>query len=291
MTWLVVGASGQLGKSVCEVLQSRGLNLISWDRNIGSASEESFVSSFVGKVQPKVIVNCAAWTDVDGAENNEIGAQLINMHAVGYLAKAAKLCDAKFAHVSTDYVFSGQREVPWSEGDEKHPLSVYGRTKAKGEDLINVIYPERSYIFRTAWLYSAYRKNFVKTMGSLAMKESGTVKVVSDQFGQPTFAGDLAGQIVDSVLANIPFGIYHATNSGQASWFQFAREIFRLVGADVSRVEPTGTDLFPRPAKRPFYSVLGHDKWLESGVKGMRNWKIALESAMPGIVSALKAEV
>lgn len=291
MTWLVVGASGQLGKSVCEVLQSRGLNLISWDRNIGSASEESFVSSFVGKIQPKVIVNCAAWTDVDGAESNEIGAQLINVHAVGYLAKAAKLCDAKFAHVSTDYVFSGQREVPWSEGDEKHPLSVYGRTKAKGEDLINVIYPERSYIFRTAWLYSAYRKNFVKTMGSLAMKESGTVKVVSDQFGQPTFAGDLAGQIVDSVLANIPFGIYHATNSGQASWFQFAREIFRLVGADVSRVEPTGTDLFPRPAKRPFYSVLGHDKWLESGVKGMRNWKIALESAMPGIVSALKAEV
>jgi len=291
MTWLVVGARGQLGKSVCEVLQSRGVDLISWDRNIGSASEKSFVSSFVGKIKPKVIVNCAAWTDVDGAESNEIGAQLINMHAVGYLAKAAKLCDAKFAHVSTDYVFSGQSEVPWREGDEKQPLSVYGRTKAKGEDLINLIYPERSYIFRTAWLYSAYRKNFVKTMGGLAMKESGTVKVVSDQFGQPTFAGDLAVQIVDSVLANIPFGIYHATNSGQASWFEFAREIFRLVGADVSRVEPTGSDLFPRPAKRPVYSVLGHDKWLESGVKGMRNWKIALEYAMPRIVSALKAEV
>ena len=291
MNWLVVGASGQLGRSLCEVLEARGVNLISWDRKHGSASEENFVSMYVRQIQPKVIVNCAAWTDVDGAESNEAGAQLINVDAVGYLAEAAKLCGATLVHVSTDYVFSGNGEVPWDEGDEKHPLSAYGRTKAMGEDLIGSIYPERSYIFRTAWLYSAYRKNFAKTMVRLAMKNSDNVSVVTDQVGQPTSASDLAVQIVDSVLAEIPFGIYHCTNTGQATWFEFAREIFRLVGADVSRVEPTRSDLFPRSAKRPAYSVLGHDKWIGSGVKVMRDWKIALAGAMPAIVSAVKEEV
>ena len=291
MNWLVVGASGQLGRSLCEVLEARGVNLISWDRKHGSASEENFVSMYVRQIQPKVIVNCAAWTDVDGAESNEAGAQLINVDAVGYLAEAAKLCGATLVHVSTDYVFSGNGEVPWDEGDEKHPLSAYGRTKARGEDMISSILPERSYIFRTAWLYSAYRKNFAKTMVRLAMKDSDNVSVVSDQVGQPTSASDLAVQIVDSVLAEIPFGIYHCTNTGQATWFEFAREIFRLVGADVSRVEPTRSDLFPRPAKRPAYSVLGHDKWIGSGVKLMRDWKIALAGAMPAIVSAVKEEV
>jgi len=291
MNWLVVGASGQLGRSLCEVLEARGVNLISWDRKHGSASEENFVSMYVRQIQPKVIVNCAAWTDVDGAESNEAGAQLINVDAVGYLAEAAKLCGAKFVHVSTDYVFSGDGEAPWSEGSEKHPLSAYGRTKAMGEDLIGSIYPERSYIFRTAWLYSAYRKNFAKTMVRLAMKNSDNVSVVTDQVGQPTSATDLAVQIVDSVLAEIPFGIYHGTNTGQASWFEFAREIFHLVGADVSRVEPARSDLLPRSAKRPAYSVLGHDKWVGSGVKVMRDWKIALAGAMPAIVSAVKEEV
>jgi len=291
LTWLVVGASGQLGRSVCEVLGARAIELISWDRKQGSASVENFVTQYVRQIQPKVIINCAAWTDVDGAESNEVGAKLINVDAVGYLAEAAKLCGATFIHVSTDYVFSGNREVPWNEGDEKHPLSAYGRTKAMGEDIISSIFPERSYIFRTAWLYSAFRKNFGKTMVKLAMKDSDNVSVVSDQVGQPTSASDLAVQIVDSVLAEIPFGIYHGTNAGQATWFEFAREIFRLVGADVSRVEPARSDLFLRPAKRPAYSVLGHDKWIGSGVKVMRDWKIALADAMPAIVSAVKEEV
>ena len=124
----------------------------------------------------------------------------------------------------------------------------------------------------------------------LALKDSAEVKVVTDQIGQPTFAGDLANQMVDSVVQRIPFGIYHGTNSGQTSWFEFAREIFRLVDADVGRVKPVTSEAFPRPAKRPAYSVLGHDKWKDSGVEEMRDWKIALKESTPGILQAVKGE-
>ncbi len=290
MTWLVVGASGQLGKSVCEVLDERGIDNVRWNRENGSVSLEGFVSTYVREIKPKVIINCTAWTDVDGAEANELGAKLVNADTVGYLATAAKACDAVFAHVSTDYVFSGVGTSPWREDEPKQPISAYGRTKAQGEDLLQLIYPKRSYIFRTAWLYSTYGKNFAKTMVKLSLKDEADVSVVTDQIGQPTFAQDLAEQIVDSVQKEIPFGIYHGTNSGQASWFEFAQEIFRLVGSDVARVKPVDSDAFPQPAKRPACSVLGHDNWAGSGVDEMRDWKIALAEAMPAIVSAVKAE-
>jgi dTDP-4-dehydrorhamnose reductase len=290
MTWLVVGASGQLGKSICEVLEQRGIDFVQWNRENGSVSLEVFVSTYVNEIKPKVIINCTAWTDVDGAEANEPGAKLVNADAVGYLAAAAKARGAVLAHVSTDYVFSGVGILPWSEDGIKQPLSSYGRTKALGEDLVAKIYADRSYIFRTAWLYSAYGKNFAKTMVKLALKDEAKVSVVTDQVGQPTFARDLAVQIVDSIQKEIPFGIYHGTNSGEASWFEFAQEIFGLVGADVARVKRVGSDAFPLPAKRPAYSVLGHDKWVGSGVNEMRDWKIALVNAMPAIVSTVKAE-
>ena len=290
MTWIVVGASGQLGKSVSKVLDERGIDFIELNRDRGIISNREFVRKFVTQIQPKVIVNCAAWTDVDGAEVNEEGAKLVNADAVGYLAEAARHCDAIFAHVSTDYVFSGAGNEPWKEDGLKQPLSAYGRTKAAGEDLLFITPGESSYIFRTAWLYSSYGKNFAKTMVRLALQDSAEVSVVMDQIGQPTFAGDLANQMVDSILQRIPFGIYHGTNSGQGSWFEFAQEIFRLVGADVTRVKPVTSEAFPRPAKRPAYSVLGHDKWKDLGVEEMRDWTLALSEAMPNIFSAVKAE-
>ena len=290
MTWLVVGATGQLGKSVSKVLDGRGIDFIELNRDQGSISNQEFVRKFVAQIQPKVIVNCAAWTDVDGAEVSEESAKLVNADAVGYLAEASRNCDAIFAHVSTDYVFSGAGNEPWKEDGLKQPLSAYGRTKAAGEDLLFITPGESSYIFRTAWLYSAYGKNFAKTMARLALKDSAEVNVVTDQVGQPTFAGDLANQMVDSVVQRIPFGIYHGTNSGQTSWFEFAQEIFRVVDADVGRVKPVTSEAFPRPAKRPAYSVLGHDKWKDSGVEEMRDWKIALKESTPGILQAVKGE-
>ena len=199
--------------------------------------------------------------------------------------------------VSTDYVFSGISDRPWREDDLRAPVSLYGTTKAAGEVALLSEYSEGSYIFRTAWLYSEWGKNFAKTMVRLALNGDGEVKVVDDQVGQPTLAMDLANQIVDSVIAKLPFGIYHATNSGQGSWFDFAQEIFNLCGDRVlaDRVVRTDSSAYVRPAKRPAYSVLGHDAWKNVGVNGvavpeMRDWRLALQEAMPAIISAVKAE-
>jgi dTDP-4-dehydrorhamnose reductase len=290
MTWLVVGASGQLGQCVCDLLAESGIVFRTWDREQGSIGVKNFVDSYVGQIQPKVIVNCAAWTDVDGAEDHVEAARLVNAEAVGNLASASKRVGAKFMQVSTDYDFPGNGDTPWPESGVKNPLSAYGRTKAEGEDKVLEIFPEGSYIFRTAWLYSEYGKNFAKTMVRMAFKDEGDVSVVDDQVGQPTYARDLAAQIVDAVVAGIEPGVYHGTNGGQGSWFEFAQEIFRLAGADVARVKPVGSEFYVRKAKRPSYSVLGHDEWVGSGVEEMRDWKIALAEAMPAIVSAVKAE-
>jgi dTDP-4-dehydrorhamnose reductase len=211
------------------------------------------------------------------------------------LAAASKAIDAKFAHISTDYVFSKGPRGPWQENDSHAPESIYGEAKAAGE--VNVLqqYSERSYIFRTAWLYSKWGKNFAKTMTRLAQSNEGEVRVVNDQIGQPTSAMDLAHQIVDSVNLEIPFGIYHATNSGQASWFDFAEEVFKLNGSSISRLVPISSSDFASRVVRPPYSVLGHQAWEDvgkviQGVPKMRFWKEALAFDMPEILCQVKAE-
>ena len=290
MTWLIVGASGQLGKSLCAELQDRNIAYVEWNRIDGSILDFEFVSKHVARIRPKVLVNAAAWTDVDGAESNEDEAELINAGVVGFLAAAAKNVNAVLIQISTDYVFSGVASNPWDEQSEKSPVSAYGRGKAKGEDLALESYSEGTYIFRTAWLYSQYGKNFAKTMARLAFKDSEIVRVVDDQIGQPTFAGDLANQIIDSVQKEIPFGIYHATNSGVANWFDFAKTIFELGNQDLNRVIGVTSAEYPRPAIRPKYSVLGHDAWKKTGVDEMRDWKAALSEAMPAIIKSVRME-
>jgi dTDP-4-dehydrorhamnose reductase len=214
----------------------------------------------------------------------------VNGDGAGNLALAAKNCGAKLIHVSTDYVFSGESKSPWQTGDAINPQSAYGRTKADGEKRVHSVYPEKTSIVRTAWLYSPWGKNFAKTMTKLALKGEGEVRVVNDQVGQPTSAMDLAKQLVELGLSTSPAGIYHGTNSGQATWFEFAQEIFKLAGADVGRVTPVSSSEYPRPAKRPSYSVLSHDAWANTSVKPLRDWRIALADAMPAIISAVKAE-
>ena len=297
MTWLVVGGNGQLGKALSVVLDERGIDFRAWgseDLNITSASR---ALELISALRPTVVINAAAWTDVDGAESEPDGAHAVNTEGALNLALAAKSVGAVFAHVSTDYVFSGVSDRPWSESDLRAPVSVYGVTKAAGEIAVLNEYSDRSYIFRTAWLYSEWGKNFAKTMVRLALTNDGEVKVVDDQLGQPTSALDLAEQIVLSIEAELPFGVYHATNSGQASWFDFAQEIFSFCGGEefASRVARTDSTSFVRPAKRPAYSVLGHDAWSAIGVNGdsvkpMRDWKIALQESIPGIIAAVKAE-
>jgi dTDP-4-dehydrorhamnose reductase len=290
MKWLITGASGQLGVALQEELTIRGIDFIATNSSELDVTKPLIVSQVVDLIKPTVIVNAAAWTDVDGAELNKSAAYSVNSLGPQNLAIAANKVGARLVQISTDYIFSGEASVPWSETATHNPQSVYGSTKSDGENFVLTALPSKSYVIRTAWLYSSTGKNFAKTMADLALSNAGDVNVVNDQIGQPTSSADLAKQIVELVKSEAAAGIYHGTNSGQATWFEFAQEIFTLVGADVSRIIPVSASEFPRPAKRPVYSVLGHDAWAGTTVPAMRNWRIALEQAVPAIISAVRAE-
>ena len=290
MTWLITGGSGQLGIAVSQELGERVSDFRAWDSQALNITQGATVKKFIGQLSPKVIINCAAWTDVDGAESDEIAASRVNSDGAENLAVAAKECGARLIHVSTDYVFSGEGASPWEVDDVIDPKSAYGRTKAEGEARVVKSHPDNTFIVRTAWLYSPWGKNFAKTLTSLAIKSEGEVRVVNDQVGQPTSAIDLARLLVDLGLSDAPVGTYHGTNSGQATWFEFAQEIFKLAGADARRIIPVASSDYPRPAKRPAYSVLSHKAWAKTSIKPMRDWRIALAEAMPAIISAVEAE-
>ena len=290
MTWLITGGSGQLGIAISEELDKCGILFHSWGSQELDITNGPTVHDLISQLAPKVIVNCAAWTDVDGAEVNEIQAIRVNGEGAENLAFAAKNCSAKLIHVSTDYVFSGEGKIPWQIDAMIKPQSAYGRSKAEGESRVLATYPENSSIVRTAWLYSSWGKNFAMTMTRLAINGIGEVRVVDDQIGQPTFAVDLAKQIVELGLSNLSAGVFHGTNSGEASWYEFAREIFILANADVDRVIPVHSSEYQRPAKRPAYSVLSHETWANTTIKPIRNWRIALQDAMPSIIRSVKEE-
>ena len=288
MSWLITGSSGQLGTALTQELSSRGLPFMATVSRDLDITQNPLVQEFVGQLAPNVIINCAAWTDVDGVESNEELAARVNSDGAENLAIAAKNCGAKLIHVSTDYVFSGNTHEPWLEDSLKNPESSYGRTKADGEDRVLRAYPENSMIIRTAWLYSPWGKNFAKTMTRLALDGKSEVRVVNDQNGQPTSATDLANQIVSLALSQTTSGIFHGTNSGEATWFDFAQEVFKLVDKDLNRVLPVSSEEYPQKANRPSFSVLSHDAWKKTTVEPMRDWRHALADAMPEIVSALK---
>ena len=290
MSWLVTGARGQLGNAITRELDLRAIEYVAFGSADLDVTNAEKANEIFEKIKPEVVLNAASWTDVDGAESNRDAAFAVNGDAVANLALATAQAGAILVHVSTDYVFSGQSDQPWEEDSPIDPQSVYGHSKAAGEFAIGKFYPERSYIVRTAWLYSEFGKNFAKTMCNLAISSEKEVKVVNDQIGQPTNAKELAAQLIKLVDSGARFGIYHGTNSGQASWFEFAQEIFKLSGADVGRVTPVSSGEFPRPAKRPNYSVLGHDSWASSGISPMSDWKSALQKSMPAILDSIKMQ-
>jgi dTDP-4-dehydrorhamnose reductase len=289
MSWLITGGSGQLGIALSKELSNRGILFTAWSKKDLDITQDMHVEEVVSKLLPKVIVNCAAWTDVDGAESKELLASKVNSNGAKNMASAAKLFNAKLIQISTDYVFSGEGNAPRGVQELTNPQSAYGRTKAEGEALVFSAYPENSLVVRTAWLYSPWGKNFAKTMTRLASRTEDKIGVVNDQMGQPTSAADLANLLVELIQSDSPAGTYHGTNAGQATWYEFAREIFKIVGADVDRVLPVSSDEFLSPAKRPKYSVLSHDSWAKTTMKPMRDWQIALGEAMPAIISVIKA--
>jgi dTDP-4-dehydrorhamnose reductase len=225
-----------------------------------------------------VVINAAAYTKVDDAETHEDDALAVNGTAVGLLASAAARHRARLVTISTDYVFDGTATEPYDEATPLDPLNAYGRSKAAGERLALEANPDGTFLIRTAWLYGQHGPNFAATMLRLAATHD-TVQVVDDQIGQPTWTHDLAAQIVALVDTDAPAGVYHGTNAGRASWYEFARAVFAVAGLDPDRVKPTDSSQFVRPAPRPSFSVLGHDAWRRASLPAMRPWRDALTEA------------
>ena len=288
MKWMILGGKGQLGRAMTSQLETDNVEFLSLDHVQLDITNHRDIEKWFIKESPDVVVNAAAWTNVDSAELNEEKALMVNAYGPNFLAAACRKSGAKFIQISTDYVFSGNSNSPWTETAEISPVSAYGRTKAKGEIFVLDAHPEGSVIVRTAWLYSPWGKNFVKTILKIALNERGNIEVVNDQIGQPTSALDLVKQIQELVQSDLPSGIYHGTNSGQASWYDLANQIFRLVGENQERVIAVDSLAVNRLAKRPSYSVLGHDRWKSGGMKPMRNWREALEDALPEILHAIE---
>jgi dTDP-4-dehydrorhamnose reductase/4-ketoreductase len=285
MRWLITGAGGMLGRDVVEELTRRGETAVGLDRAALDITRPEAVGGAVREHSPDLVVNCAAYTAVDDAETDEARALEINGEGPRLLARACAAHGARLIHVSTDYVFSGEaRTAPYPEDHPTGPRTAYGRTKLAGEQAVLEELPGASAIVRTAWLYGVHGANFVRTMIDLEARRD-TLDVVDDQRGQPTWSADVAERIagLGPRLGPDVHGVFHATNSGEASWYELAREVFSLIGADPDRVRPTTSRDFPRPAPRPPYSVLGHGRWPEISLEPMREWKPALQEALPRI--------
>jgi dTDP-4-dehydrorhamnose reductase len=285
MRWLITGAGGMLGRDVVEELTRRGETVVGLNHAGLDITSPPAVDSAVREHRPDVVANCAAYTAVDDAETDEARALEINGAGPRLLARACAAHDARLIHVSTDYVFSGEaRTTPYPEDHPTGPRTAYGRTKLAGEQAVLEELPGASAVLRTAWLYGVHGSNFVRTMIGLEARRD-TLDVVDDQRGQPTWSADVAERIADlgPLLGPEAHGVFHATNSGEATWLDLAREVFSLIGADPERVRPTSSAAFPRPAPRPAYSALAHRRWQEIGLPLPRDWRSALHEALPRI--------
>ena len=272
--YLVTGAGGMLGQDLQTALHGREVTALTRS-DLDVTDRDAVLAAVTGH---DVVINAAAYTNVDGAETHEDEALAINGRGVENLAIAARESGATLLTVSTDYVFDGAGDRPYPEDAPRNPVNAYGRTKAAGEELAIAAHPDGAYIVRTAWLYGLGGPNFAATMLSLAASNP-TVSVIDDQLGQPTWTHDLAVRLVELAGSDAPAGVYHGTNAGETSWFGFARAIFEVAGLDPERVLPTDSASFVRPAPRPAYSVLGHQGWSRAGLPPLRDWRVALEAA------------
>jgi dTDP-4-dehydrorhamnose reductase len=278
--WLVTGAGGMLGQDLTAVLGRHGETVAALSRRELDVADPRAVAGRIEDHGPDVVVNCAAWTAVDRAEDCEAEALQVNGTGVANLAAACRRHGARLVQISTDYVFGQRPQDRYAEDDEPAPLNAYGRTKLAGERAALGL--PGGYVVRTAWLYGAHGPNFVRTMLGRA-RAGGDVAVVTDQRGQPTWSVELAEQIVALVRAGARPGIYHGTSSGATTWYGLAREVFRLAGADPGRVRPVTSAAYARPAARPACSVLGHAAWTRAGLVPMDDWASALARAMPAL--------
>jgi dTDP-4-dehydrorhamnose reductase len=278
MRILVMGHKGMLGSDLMDVLardhEVSGVDIAEFD--ITSAPDCLRV---VGEFNPEVIVNAAAYTDVDGCETNREACWAVNAEGVRNIAYACKDSGAKIVHYSTDYVFDGTKGEPYLEDDPCRPINTYGASKRKGEELL-IETAENHVLIRTAWLYGRQGKNFVKAILAKA-RDEGMLRVVDDQVGSPTFSFDLA-QATKLLVERDCRGIYHVTNRGVCSWFQFAQRILEYAQVSGVTVEPIKSHELSRKAARPAYSVLSNRKFMEATQKTMRPWQVALNDYLTG---------
>ncbi|WP_443059447.1 dTDP-4-dehydrorhamnose reductase [Streptomyces sp. NBC_00435] len=270
-----------LGRDVLAVLEDAGIRAVGLSRTGLDITDPAAVRAAVADAA--VVVNCAAWTDVDGAETAEEAATAVNGAGVRVLAEACAAAGARMLHVSTDYVLPGDAPLPYPEDAPTGPVNAYGRSKLAGEWAVAELLPRDGYVVRTAWLYGEHGPNFVATMLRLAAQRD-TLDVVDDQHGQPTWSRALARRLVELGLAALagraPGGIYHGTASGRTTWFGLARETYRLSGLDPERIRPTDSSAFARPAVRPAFSVLAHDRWAAAGLTPLADWREQLAGAL-----------
>lgn len=263
---LVTGANGMLARDLCPMLEDADFEVIETTRNELDVTDELQVRRVISDVKPDYVIHCAAYTNVDKAEEEPEIAELVNAKSAEYIAKACNSNNAVMIYISTDYVFDGTKKTPYVPDDTTNPTGAYGLSKLHGEEAVRKFCPAH-YIIRTSWLYGHHGKNFVETMISLAEKTE--LKVVDDQVGCPTWTVDLSDAIISFIDEEPPFGTYHACGAGSTSWYGFAKEIFDLMSLNVKLI-PCTTEEFPRPAKRPAYSVMDNEGLL-------RDWKQALQ--------------
>ena len=280
---LITGANGQLGNEM-RVLSAEHPEYTYFFTDIAELDvcDEQAVLDFVKTNDIQVIVNCAAYTAVDKAEENVELCTKLNADAVGYLARAAEVNQAEFIQISTDYVFDGTAHVPYNETEPTCPNSVYGRTKLAGEQHA-LTYCTRAMIIRTAWLYSTFGNNFVKTMIRLG-KERDSLGVIFDQIGTPTYARDLARAIYAAIGQGVVPGVYHFSNEGVCSWYDFTKAIHRLAGITACQVKPLHTEEYPTPAKRPHYSVLDKTKIKKVYKIEISYWEESLQKCISELI-------
>ncbi|MFD3331775.1 dTDP-4-dehydrorhamnose reductase [Streptomyces sp. NPDC058700] len=279
MRWLVTGAGGLLGREVTAALAAEGADAVGLDRRALDVTEPDALAAAFARHRPGLVVNCAAYTAVEAAETDPDRAFRVNAEGPRHLAGLCARHGTRLLHLSTDYVFPGDAGSPYPEDHPTAPLNVYGRSKRAGERAVLALLPDLGAVVRTAWLHGEHGPSFVRTMSERA-RGGDPVDVVADLVGQPTWAADVARSLI--ALGGVPgaHGVFHATNAGRASWYELAREVFRLVGADPRRVRPVSAAVFGGRAPRPRYTVLGHDRWREAGIPAPRSWRAALAEAL-----------
>lgn len=293
MKILITGKNGQLGKSINKIIDEKSnVNLFNNDFIFTGREELDLeniesIKSFFRVNEFDIIINCAAYTKVDEAEKNKKQANLINHLAVKELAKIAYHKNVKLIHISTDFVFNGLKKKPYTENDAKSPLNIYGETKLAGELAVMSNMKSNSIIIRTSWVYSEFGSNFLKTILNLS-KNNSNLNIISDQIGTPTYASDLAQTILNIISnkqfieSDKPSEIFHYSNNGETSWYEFAKEIISIYGINC-QVNPINTEAFPLPAKRPKYSILSKKKISQNFSINIRHWKDALQACMKNI--------